>query len=122
MDKKPKYKRSHSAMNANVVIPAFSISSGKVVTTGGDGQLSSDPLELIRSFGVVGEVSSSLTTLDDHHIFPFTMLSSVLSSLLLHLAWPTAILMPVLTQTPSHRCSYTMQMQRQEPMEWKMPR
>jgi hypothetical protein len=58
MEQKPKYKRSHSAMNANVVIPAFSISGGKVVTTGGDGQLSSDPLELIRSFGVVGEVSS----------------------------------------------------------------
>ena len=109
-------------MNANVVIPAFSISSGKVVTTGGDGQLSSDPLELIRSFGVVGEVSSSLTTLDDHHIFPFTMLSSLLRSLLLHSAWPTAILMPVLTQTTSHRCSYTMQMQRQELMERKMQR
>jgi len=57
MEKKPKYKRSQNATNANVVIPAFSISD-KVVTTDGDGQLSSDPLDLIRSCGVVGEVSS----------------------------------------------------------------
>jgi hypothetical protein len=51
------YKRSHSAMNTKVVIPAFSISGGTVVGAGELGQLAGDPLELVKSLGIVGEVS-----------------------------------------------------------------
>lgn len=51
-----KYKRSHSALNSLVVLPAFNISGGKVVGAGEGGQLAADPLELVKSFGIVGEV------------------------------------------------------------------
>ena len=51
-----KYKRTHSAMNTKVVLPAFSISGGKIVGAGEGGGLAADPLELVKSFGIVGEV------------------------------------------------------------------
>lgn len=51
------YKRSHSAMNTKILIPAFSISGGGVVGTDEVGQLAGDPLELVKSLGIVGEVS-----------------------------------------------------------------
>ena len=54
-----KYKRSHSALNSLVVLPAFNISGGKVVGAGEGGQLAADPLELVKSFGIVGEVRRS---------------------------------------------------------------
>jgi len=56
---KPAYKRTHSAMNTKVVIPAFNLSGGKVVGAGEGGELPSDPLELVKSFGIVGEVRQS---------------------------------------------------------------
>ena len=59
---KPAYKRSHSAMNTKVVIPAFRLASGKVVGAGEGGQLPVDPLELVKSIGIVGEVMLLLGT------------------------------------------------------------
>jgi hypothetical protein len=58
-----KYKRTHSALNSLVVLPAFNISGGKVVGAGEGGQLAADPLELIKSFGIVGEVRRSACAL-----------------------------------------------------------
>lgn len=60
---KPKYKRSHSAMNTKVVIPAFNISGGRVVGAGEGGKLPADPLELVKSIGIVGEVRYDLRAL-----------------------------------------------------------
>ena len=51
-----KYKRTHSALNTKVIIPAFHIRGGKVVGGGQDAALPVDPLELVKSFGIVGEV------------------------------------------------------------------
>ena len=51
-----KYKRTHSALNTKVIIPAFHIRGGKVVGGGEDAALPVDPLELVKSFGIVGEV------------------------------------------------------------------
>jgi hypothetical protein len=53
----PAYKRTHSAMNTKVLIPAIGISGGKVVGAGEAGQLPADPLELVKSLGITGEVS-----------------------------------------------------------------
>jgi hypothetical protein len=62
---KTEYKRSHSAMNTKVLFPAFNISGGKVVGAGEGGQLPEDPFELVKSFGIVGEVCARSI-----HLFP----------------------------------------------------